>query len=59
MLILFSFKCDQKFTCKNSFLSYYLNLSRPVFLKFFLILPNCSLMFLTELFLLKKKAKRP
>ena len=39
---------------KTLFASYYLKLSPPMFLKCFLILPNFSLMFLIDMFLIKK-----
>ena len=46
---------DKIFAGKNSFVSVHLKLSLPMVLKCFLIFPNFSLMFLLDMFLIKKR----
>ena len=54
MSILFSCQFYQKFAIKTVSASYYLKLSLPMFLKCFLTLSDFSLVFLIDMFLIRK-----
>ena len=54
MFILFSYMFHQKFASKSSFCRLPFQLSLPVFLEWFLILSNFSLMLPIDMFLIKE-----
>ena len=51
------FLVGSKYICKSNVLSYYLKLSLFVLLKYFLIIPNFSLLFLIDIFLIMRNVQ--